>query len=143
MSRYRLICMSGTNCDGTFAPSARARFLDEKIAAALDRLEIEDSLRVAGLSGLASCPFCPYAEEYPSVAQNTEFTCRNPACLEVSCRRCNDRTHVPKSCEEHARDKGGNARHLIEEAMSMALIRRCGSCKFNISHQMVIVFEPD
>lgn len=83
---------------------------------------------MAGIENLASCPFCPYAAEYPPVEVNREFRCQAPDCEKVSCRLCKLESHIPKSCEEHLRDNGLSARRQIEEAMSAALIRKCNKC---------------
>lgn len=83
---------------------------------------------MAGIENLASCPFCPYAAEYPPVEENREFTCQAPDCEKISCRICKLESHIPKSCEEHSKDQGLSVRRLIEEAMSAAMIRRCNKC---------------
>lgn len=83
---------------------------------------------MAGIENLASCPFCPYAAEYPPIEENHEFKCQAPECQRVSCRLCNLDSHIPKSCEEHAKENGLSLRRQIEEAMSAALIRKCNKC---------------
>ena len=95
---------------------------------ALERNEQEAVLRLAGIENLASCPFCPYAAEYPSVEENKEFQCKMPDCEKVSCRLCKLESHIPKSCEEFAKENGLSIRREIEEAMTAALIRRCNKC---------------
>jgi TRIAD3 protein (E3 ubiquitin-protein ligase RNF216) len=95
---------------------------------ALELIEQEEVLRLAGIENLESCPFCPYAAEYPPVEENKEFRCENPDCLLISCRLCRQETHIPKACEEAARERGHSARRVIEEAMSAALIRKCNKC---------------
>jgi TRIAD3 protein (E3 ubiquitin-protein ligase RNF216) len=95
---------------------------------ALERNEQEANLRMAGIENLASCPFCPYAAEYPPVEVDKEFRCEAPECERVSCRLCKLESHIPKSCEEHAREVGLSVRRQIEEAMSEALIRKCNKC---------------
>ncbi|KAK1972396.1 hypothetical protein LY78DRAFT_566061 [Colletotrichum sublineola] len=129
-SKYELACMSLDQCNAGFSREQRRKFLTHKLSAALDRIENEAILRMAGLENLERCPFCPYAAEYPPIATNREFQCDNPDCQRVSCRLCKEDTHLPKTCEEAeaARDKGIGARHEIEEAMSAALIRKCNKC---------------
>ncbi|KAK0715514.1 hypothetical protein B0H67DRAFT_242131 [Lasiosphaeris hirsuta] len=128
LSKYELTCMSMDGCNASFSHEQRAMFMDEKLIQALDRIEQESVLRLAGLENLASCPFCPFAAEYPPVEEDKEFRCLNPECEVVSCRLCQQETHVPKTCEEVARETGHSARHAIEEAMSQAMIRRCNKC---------------
>lgn len=87
---------------------------------------------MAGIENLASCPFCPFAAEYPPVEDNREFRCENPTCQIVSCRLCNAHTHIPKTCAEAALESGIPARRGIEEAMTAALIRKCNKCKLSL-----------
>jgi TRIAD3 protein (E3 ubiquitin-protein ligase RNF216) len=129
LSKHRLNCMSMDGCDATFARDQKALFLDDKLATALELIEQEEALRMAGIENLATCPFCPYAAEYPPVEENKEFQCENPDCRVVSCRLCRQETHIPKTCQESAKERGHSARRTIEEAMSAALIRKCNKCK--------------
>ncbi|KAH6673991.1 hypothetical protein F5X68DRAFT_41181 [Plectosphaerella plurivora] len=128
MTRHELKCMSTDGCSGGFSVSQRRRFLDDKLTAALDRIECEAVLCLAGLDDLERCPFCPFAAEYPSIEEDKEFRCGSDKCGIVSCRLCKQETHVPKSCEEVSKEKGMSARRQIEEAMSAAMIRKCNKC---------------
>ncbi|KAI1736787.1 hypothetical protein F4680DRAFT_249810 [Xylaria scruposa] len=129
MGKYVLTCMSLDGCPAGFSRSQRALFLNKKLTIALDRIEQEAVLRMAGIENLETCPICPYAAEYPPVEIDKEFRCENPSCLQVSCRLCRKETHIPKTCAEVDADRGLDARHTLEEAMSEALIRRCNQCK--------------
>ncbi|KAK8028167.1 E3 ubiquitin-protein ligase [Apiospora marii] len=124
-----LTCMSMDGCQAGFSASQRQTFLDEKLQVALDRIEQQAMLEMAGIESLETCPFCPFAMEYPPVEENKEFRCANTDCEIVSCRLCRKVTHIPKTCAEAAAEEGHEARHTIEEAMSEAMIRRCNSCK--------------
>ncbi|CAJ2502045.1 Uu.00g048980.m01.CDS01 [Anthostomella pinea] len=128
MSKYELTCMSMDGCTAGFSHAQRAQFLDKKLTTALDRIEQEAVLRMAGIENLETCPFCPYAAEYPPVEVDKEFRCDSPKCQLVSCRMCRKETHIPKTCAEAAAEAGLDARHVLEEAMSEALIRRCNKC---------------
>ena len=130
LNKYELTCMSTCQegCAAGFSLDQRKLFLDDKTAAALNRIEQDAVLRMASLDSLAECPFCPYAAEYPPVEVDKEFRCDNPDCGIVSCRLCKKETHIPKSCKE-AREECHSARHQIEEAMTEALIRICNKCK--------------
>ncbi|KAK4126441.1 hypothetical protein N657DRAFT_543963, partial [Parathielavia appendiculata] len=128
LSKYQLTCMSVDGCDATFSRDQRKLFLDDKLTTALDLIEQETVLRLSGIENLATCPFCPYAAEYPPVDENKEFRCENPGCRLVSCRLCRQETHIPKSCSEASTERGLSARRAIEEAMSAALIRKCNKC---------------
>ncbi|TLD27235.1 hypothetical protein PspLS_04941 [Pyricularia sp. CBS 133598] len=107
--------------------------LDSKLRFALERVEQDEAIRGAELENLETCPFCPYAEEYPPIELDKEFRCRNPVCRTTSCRSCRLETHIPKTCAEaaddNAKDDSISARHTIEEAMSAAMIRNCNKCK--------------
>ena len=137
LSRSDLTCMSSAGCTAGFARDQQKLFLDQKLLVALERIDIEASLRMAGIENLETCPFCPYAAEYPPVSENKEFSCENEECCTVSCRLCREESHIPMTCEEAARENGHSARQIIEEAMSAALIRRCNKCKlvYRISNQ--------
>ncbi|EPE03610.1 ring finger protein [Ophiostoma piceae UAMH 11346] len=128
--KYHLTCMSMDSCEAGFSHDQRRLFLSKKTTRALEHIEQDHVLRVAGLEGLERCPFCPFAAEYPPVEVNKEFACQNPGCEAVTCRLCQKDTHIPKTCEEAERERGDqpSARLLVEEAMSMAMIRSCNKC---------------
>lgn len=127
-SKYEIRCMSMDECKFGFSKDQKDIFLDAKTLIALDRNEQEAVLRMAGIENLASCPFCPFAAEYPPVEEERLFRCQAPDCEKVSCRLCKLESHVPKTCEESAKDNGLSIRRQIEEAMSAALIRKCNKC---------------
>ncbi|KAH7411416.1 hypothetical protein BKA64DRAFT_380792 [Cadophora sp. MPI-SDFR-AT-0126] len=127
-SKYELHCMSTDKCSGGFSLDQRAQFLDENTRVALERNEQEANLRLAGIENLESCPFCPFAAEYPPVKVDREFRCQAPDCERISCRLCKLESHIPKSCEESAKENGLSIRRQIEEAMSAAMIRKCNKC---------------
>ncbi|KAI1409196.1 hypothetical protein F5Y13DRAFT_96534 [Hypoxylon sp. FL1857] len=129
LSKHELTCMSMDGCSAGFSLAQRNLFLDKKSRVALERIEQEAVLRMAGIENLETCPFCPYAAEYPPVEIDKEFRCVNPGCEKVSCRLCRKETHIPKTCAESTADHGLDARHILEEAMSAALIRTCNKCK--------------
>ncbi|KAI0848903.1 hypothetical protein F5Y00DRAFT_76729 [Daldinia vernicosa] len=129
LSKYEISCMSMDGCEAGFSADQKKLFLKKKLRVVLERLEQEAVLRMAGIENLETCPFCPYAAEYPPVDVDKEFTCVNPGCEKISCRLCRKETHIPKTCAEAAVDHGLDARHVLEEAMSAALIRRCNQCK--------------
>ncbi|KAH6895708.1 hypothetical protein B0T10DRAFT_557892 [Thelonectria olida] len=128
LSKYRLTCMSIEGCEAGFSRDQRAKFIDEKLEKAMDRIEKDTNLRTAGIKNLVSCPFCDYTAECHPVEIDKEFRCQNPECKTVSCRLCQKETHTPLSCAEANRDDGGSARHRIEEAMTAALLRNCNNC---------------
>jgi len=95
----------------------------------LAQLQQEKDIRDAGLDDLEDCPFCEYKAIMPPIEEDFEFRCANPECEKISCRRCKAISHIPVTCEEHAKDNTINSRHKIEEAMTAALVRSCNKCK--------------
>ncbi|KAF8300413.1 hypothetical protein DL93DRAFT_2122285 [Clavulina sp. PMI_390] len=125
--KVELLCMDQSGCKAAFPFSEVQRFLPEKNFILWERIKAEKSLEQAGIDGLESCPFCPYSV----VIENEEeklFRCENEDCMAVSCRKCKKLDHLPKSCKEMEEDRGLDARHVIEEAMTAALTRRCPKC---------------
>lgn len=52
--------------------------------------------------------------------------------LQVSCRLCKAKSHIPLTCDEFKKENGVSERRVIEEARTEALIRTCGKCKVRI-----------
>lgn len=126
-SRCRVLCTAG--CGAAFAPNQLNQLEDKQLLQKLAELEQEKAIRDAGLDDLEECPFCDYKAILPPVEEDFEFRCANPECEKVSCRRCKSLSHIPISCEQHAKDNKIDYRHKIEEAMTAALIRSCNKCK--------------
>ena len=126
-SRCRVLCTAG--CGSGFASRQLTLIADKPLLAKLAQLQQEKDIRDAGLDDLEECPFCDYKAILPPIEEDFEFRCANPECEKVSCRRCKSVSHIPISCEQHAKDNQINSRHKIEEAMTAALIRACKKCK--------------
>ncbi|KAK2068361.1 hypothetical protein P8C59_003002 [Phyllachora maydis] len=127
VGRHGLQCMAlDAGCTAVFSHEQRALCLDAKLMMALDRLEAASALAAVEIENLASCPFCPYAEECPPVEEDSEFRCSG--CAVVSCRKCKLETHLPNTCAEAAKERGISARHELEEAMTQAMMRKCNNC---------------
>ena len=131
-SRYELRCMDGSGCKAEFSRQQRQRFLDEKIQGVLERLQQQAEVRTADLPNLESCPFCDYAAICPTVEQDREFRCKMPDCEAVSCRLCKALSHLPMNCEEYKKEQGVSERHIIEEAMTKALVKSCPKCQTSL-----------
>ena len=101
LSKHELCCMSTEGCSAGYSKDQREAFVDTKLQLALDGIEQESVLRLAGIENLETCPFCPFAAECVPVEMDKEFRCQN--CAEISCRLCREPTHVPISCEEAMR----------------------------------------
>jgi TRIAD3 protein (E3 ubiquitin-protein ligase RNF216) len=101
-------------------------------------------LRSAEIEGLVKCPFCDYAAICPPIEEDKEFRCENPECkaslprssrfcfalisgigMDVTCRHCQRKSHLPLSCTEAMKDDKIAIRHVVEEAMTQALVRKC------------------
>ena len=126
-ARCNVMCTAG--CGAGFEPAQLNRIDDKRLLEKLADLQQEQDIRNAGLENLEECPFCDYKAIMPPIEEDFEFRCANPECEKVSCRRCKAPTHIPISCEQHAKDKKACSRHTIEEAMTAALLRSCNSCK--------------
>ncbi|TKA83648.1 hypothetical protein B0A55_00423 [Friedmanniomyces simplex] len=126
-SRCRVLCTAG--CGAPFAPNQLNLLSDKQLLEKLAELEQEKAIRDAGLEDLEECPFCDYKAIVPPVDEDFEFRCANPECEKISCRRCKSTSHIPISCEQHAKNNKVNSRHKIEEAMTAAMIRSCNKCK--------------
>lgn len=126
-------CMDMSACSSGFEDSQLRRCVCLKTMDRLLRLQQQEELKIANIDGLTECPFCDYMAICPSALVDREFRCENPDCGMVSCRLCNHETHTPLSCERAARERAQNnkieARHVVEEAMTEAMVRNCNKCK--------------
>lgn len=127
MSHCRPICFATEKCKGTFTRRQLQQVLSEKTFERLEHMQQQQDL--AGLDFLSECPFCDFKMECPPPEVDKEFRCQNKKCGKTSCRLCQKKTHLPLSCEEAKKDEQVTLRHVIEEAMSAALIRHCNNCK--------------
>ncbi|KAG8891575.1 hypothetical protein FRB99_003486, partial [Tulasnella sp. 403] len=121
-------CMDQSGCKQEFPESEIKRFLDAKALDLLERIQTEKAVEAAGLEGLEECPFC----DFKYIIENDQerlFRCENESCGIVSCRQCKKEDHLPKTCAEADSDRGLDARHAVEEAMTEALMRKCPQCQ--------------
>ncbi|KAJ4488145.1 hypothetical protein J3R30DRAFT_3433416 [Lentinula aciculospora] len=122
-------CMDQSGCKLPFPLSELRRFLPDKLLELYERVKQRKEIEMAGLEGLEECPFC----EYKCVIENANerlFRCGNDeTCGAITCRQCKKMDHLPKSCKEMEEDKILDGRHVIEEAMTHALLRNCPSCQ--------------
>lgn len=128
-SRCRPECFASTKCKGTFSRAQLQQVLDVKTFERLEHMQQQQEIAAAGLDFLSECPFCDFKAECPPVDVDKEFRCQNTKCGKTSCRLCNKETHIPLSCEEAKKDGQLSLRHVVEEAMSAALIRKCNNCQ--------------
>lgn len=128
LMKHEMQCFDTGGCKAGFARPVLREALGASLMDKLESLQQQDEITQAGLDGLEGCPFCEFKAICQPVEENREFRCANPDCEMISCRLCKDETHIPKTCQEAKREKGVSERHLVEEAMSGALIRTCPTC---------------
>ncbi|XHG04433.1 hypothetical protein AWENTII_007701 [Aspergillus wentii] len=136
LMKYQLQCMDTSGCQASFTRLQLQEVLGASIMKKLETLQQQDEIARAGLDGLESCPFCDFKAICPPVEEDREFRCSNPECEMITCRICNEESHIPKTCEEAKKERGVSERHHVEEAMSEALIRSCPKCKVKIVKEM-------
>jgi hypothetical protein len=124
-----LYCMDTSGCNLPFEASQRGRFLQPKLIALHSRLVQRRELKEANLECFEECPFCDWGciMEVP-IDREPLLRClnRENGCGVASCRKCKKKSHAPKPCEED--EAGKDARLVVEEAMSKALVRNCPNC---------------
>ncbi|KAG1852496.1 hypothetical protein F4604DRAFT_1805515 [Suillus subluteus] len=123
-----IVCMDQSGCKLFFPQSELERFLTPKLLELYHRVSQRKDIEAAGLENLEECPFC----DYKCVIENEMeklFRCENVDCGAVSCRECKKPDHLPKSCKEVESDKHLDAQHIVEEAMTRALMRNCPKCQ--------------
>ena len=129
-NKGHLVCATEEDCNISYRRTFLERALGEKALGRLEFLDQQADLKAAGIDDLAECPFCDFKAIIAQTKEvNKEFRCFNPDCEKVSCRLCDKISHVPLSCDEAKAGEGINERHLVEEAMSAAVMRICPGCK--------------
>ncbi|KAG1729566.1 hypothetical protein EDB19DRAFT_115472 [Suillus lakei] len=122
-----IVCMDQSGCKLLFPQSELERFLTPKLLELYHRVWQRKDIEAAGLENLEECPFC----DYKCVLENEMeklFRCENVDCGAVSCRECKKPDHLPKSCKVES-DKHLDVQHIVEEAMTRALMRNCPKCQ--------------
>ncbi|KAI6141308.1 hypothetical protein BKA82DRAFT_4204623 [Pisolithus tinctorius] len=123
-----IVCMDQSGCKLPIPESELKRFLSSKMLELFERVKQRKEIEAAGLENLEECPFC----EYKCVIDNEMeklFRCENAECGAVTCRACKKLDHLPKSCKEVEEDSHLDVQHLVEEAMTRALMRNCPKCQ--------------
>jgi TRIAD3 protein (E3 ubiquitin-protein ligase RNF216) len=129
LSNCRPKCFGVDNCEGTFIRKDLQKVLSDQTFDRLEHMQQLEDLAAAGLDFLSECPFCDFKMECPPVEVDKEFRCQNKKCGKTSCRLCEKETHIPLTCKEADKDGQITLRHIVEEAMSAALIRQCNRCR--------------
>ncbi|XP_063978721.1 uncharacterized protein LOC135163309 [Diachasmimorpha longicaudata] len=113
------------DCGSEFSLATLQKILKPTKFSILVKKRQAAEVAAAGLEGLVSCPFCPFASIPPEGYK--VFKCLNPECMKESCIQCKEPNHVPLKCSEVG--KADKARKYIEEKMTEALARKCYNCK--------------
>ncbi|KAJ7063387.1 hypothetical protein C8F01DRAFT_1132808 [Mycena amicta] len=133
---HKIVCMDQSGCKLAFPVEQLRRFLTPKLLDLYERVKQNKEVAAAGIQGLEECPFC----EFKCLIENEQVgpthppvknysVCRNEECSSVTCRKCKQLDHLPKSCKEVEEDKKREGRHHVEEAMTRALMRNCPKCQ--------------
>lgn len=132
MLQYEMLCMDASGCCAKLSREDVGRAIP---IITFDRLEFNQQqaeIAAAKIEGLEQCPSCDYQAICGDLLEEPLFNCQNSECCVVSCRKCRKLNHVPKTCEEAAKDRIQSLRHMIEEARSEAIIRTCRHCQAKI-----------
>jgi TRIAD3 protein (E3 ubiquitin-protein ligase RNF216) len=125
--KHTATCMA-VDCKGHYPRKVLEEVLDKALISRMDRLKQNDDLK--GIKGIEECPFCNFKA---FCEDKSRFNCQNPECEMSSCLKCKAETHPGLSCTEYGKQKKENKgglkglelRHLVEEAMTNALLRHC------------------
>ncbi|KAG0152379.1 hypothetical protein CROQUDRAFT_35413 [Cronartium quercuum f. sp. fusiforme G11] len=129
LNKAEVKCMDASDCALAFPKAELAKALAQKVMTRLEQIEFEASIEQANIEGLEKCPFCVWAVIIENEAERV-FKCGNQQCLKESCRKCKKPSHIPKTCEEvKLEESKSNSMHVVAEAMTEALIRKCPKCR--------------
>jgi hypothetical protein len=134
--KHEMMCMDGSGCKAVLSVDGVGRAVPTKVVDKLAFYQQQAEISAAGIEGLEQCPHCEYKGICDPVEEDSIFACQNPDCGKSTCRKCNEASHLPKTCEEAKKDKGLSARHLVEEARSEAMMRKCPKCKAKIIKEL-------
>jgi len=132
LMRYKMLCMDPSGCKEKLCTHGVGRAIPVKTFDRLAFNEQQAEIVAAGIEGLEHCPFCEFKAICDPIEIITIFRCQNPDCFKVSCRKCHEISHLPKTCDEVKKERGLQARHKVEEARSTAMMRRCPKCDAKI-----------
>ncbi|KAF2433902.1 hypothetical protein EJ08DRAFT_657609 [Tothia fuscella] len=124
-NKEKVPCME-TDCKDFYPNKLIKAVVDSKLYQRMERMQQDAELK--DIEGIVECPFCHFKCFLES---GVELKCES--CSKKSCTICKKEYHWPaKNCTDAAKAKndGGkaNIRHLVEEAMSKALMRECHNC---------------
>lgn len=128
-SKWDLRCMSTEGCSSVFARPEVERFVDPPTLKKLDSLHfISGTRNIPGLEGMEECPFCDFKALMDPLTSKEDtfwFPCMSKSCGKYSCRKCKEVWHPGKKCGHDMKDQKLDVRHLVEEAMTSAMVQSC------------------
>jgi hypothetical protein len=130
--KYEMMCMDTSGCKAELSTEGVAQAIPLQLYDKLAFNQQQAEISSAGIQGLEMCPFCDFKAICEPIDVDSVFDCQNPDCGLVTCRKCKERSHLPRTCEEIKNDKGLGARHKVEEARSEAMMRTCPKCKVKL-----------
>jgi hypothetical protein len=130
--KYEMMCMDTSGCKAELSTEGVAQAIPLQLYDKLAFNQQQAEISSASIQGLEMCPFCDFKAICEPVDVDSVFDCQNPDCGLVTCRKCKERSHLPRTCEEIKNDKGLGARHKVEEARSEAMMRACPKCKVKL-----------
>ena len=134
--KHEMRCMDGSGCTAILSIEGVGRAVPTKVVDKLAFYQQQAEISAAGIEGLEQCPHCEYKAICDPIEEDSVFVCQNSDCGKNTCRKCKEQSHLPKSCDEAKKDKGLSARHVIEEARSQAMMRKCPKCKAKIIKEL-------
>jgi TRIAD3 protein (E3 ubiquitin-protein ligase RNF216) len=130
LRRSRVECMV-VNCGQCFSVPTIKKVLSPKAFSTFEVIFANDMLKRADIESLAECPRCTFT--MPMEPAETVFDCQNPNCdAKKTCRMCKHKDHTPLHCDEVEHDESARKRKMIEESMTLALIRTCPNKKCKV-----------
>lgn len=91
---------------------------------------MEDSVKKAEIPNFYTCPHCPFGGILEP--GDVEFICAKEGaggCGKKTCTLCKEESHPGIKCEDVEKKVVTDARLVVEEAMTLALIRTCPNDK--------------
>jgi len=136
LMQHKMLCMDGSGCQEKLDTDGIGRAVPIKSFNRLLFNEQQNEIAAANIEGLEQCPFCDFKAICEPIEEDPIFSCQNPDCFRVTCRKCHETSHMPRSCDDVKKDRGLSARHKIEEARSEAMMRPCPQCKKKLIKEM-------
>lgn len=119
------------DCPGFYSERFIEMVLSKKQQRLLDSIsvnqEVANVLKRDCKDTVVFCPFCDYFAIVDN-PNDTEFHCKNPSCMKVSCRKCGKESHLPQKCAKELEKGEEDLRKFVEQRMSEAYIRYCPEC---------------